>query len=117
MAIFTRRGGSIVFLGFMSISIAIGMAGYQAISIITSTFLGGALDEATDGAEGMDFSEVYPANEDMSAGALGQIFGASFMEVMFSAIFNSIVTITPNLIFYFLILGTMLIFSVVSGYP
>ena len=117
MAIFTRRGGSIVFLGFMSIAVAIGLAGYQAISIVTSTFLGGALEEATQGDEGMDFSDAYPANADASSEALAQIMGVTLSEFMFSAIFNNIVTITPNLIYYFIILGTMLIFSVVSGYP
>ena len=89
MAIFTRRGGSIVFLGFMSIAVAIGLAGYQAISIVTSTFLGGALEEATEGDEGMDFSEAYPANADASSEALAQIMGVTFSEFMFSAIFNN----------------------------
>jgi uncharacterized protein (DUF58 family) len=119
MAIFTRRGGSIVFLGFMSISIAIGMAGYQAISIITTTFLGGALESQGGESIGdsVDFGDQYPDNSQVSTEALGQIFGVTFMEVMFSAIFNTIVTIDSTIIFYFMILGTMLIFSVVSGYP
>ncbi|MCY3414806.1 MAG: hypothetical protein INQ03_24360, partial [Candidatus Heimdallarchaeota archaeon] len=58
MAIFTRRGGSIVFLGFMSIAFAIGMAGYMAINILTTTFFGDMLTSFNE--NGLDFTWMYP---------------------------------------------------------
>ncbi|OLS23502.1 MAG: hypothetical protein HeimC2_26050 [Candidatus Heimdallarchaeota archaeon LC_2] len=116
ITIFTRRGGSIVFLGFMSIAIAIGLAGYQSISILADTFLGGLLDSASEGG-GLDFTDAYPSNDNLGAEALGQILGTTVIETLVLMLFNAIVTITNSLIFYFMILGTMLIFSVVAGYP
>lgn len=119
MAIFTRRGGAIVFLGFMLIAIAIALAGYQAIGIITSTFLGEFADTITTG-EGLDFSENYPDNSslgDLGISAIFTILVATFTEFMFQLIFNTLFVITEDLILYFMILGSMLIFSVVVGYP
>ncbi|MHA2504669.1 MAG: DUF58 domain-containing protein, partial [Candidatus Kariarchaeaceae archaeon] len=119
MAIFTRRGGAIVFLGFMCISISISLAGYQAIDIITSTFLGDFADSLTEGGgEGaIDFSGNYPSNDELGIAALGQILITTMLEVMFKFILNDLFTITTDLIIYFMILGSMLIFSVVVGYP
>ncbi len=116
LTIFTKRGGSIVFLGFMSISIAIGLAGYQAIQIITGTFLGDTLNQVT-GGQGVDFSNNYPSNGYLGSAELGQIIGASFLEIFFSAIFNTIINVDSSMIYYFMLLGAILIFSVVSGYP
>ena len=115
MAIFTRRGGSIVFLGFMCVAVAIAMAGYQAIGIITSTFLGDIANSLKK--NGSTFASNYPDNSNLNAGSLGQIIIATLMEVMFQLIFNTMFTINTDVILYFMILGSMLIFSVVVGYP
>lgn len=116
MAIFTRRGGSIVFLGFMAIAIAIALAGYRAIGIITDTFLGGVLDQVTEGG-GLDFTSLYPDNSELGIAALGQIILASLLESFFKLIFNQVFTISDDVIIYFMLLGTILIFSVVTSYP
>ncbi|MDH5401077.1 MAG: DUF58 domain-containing protein [Candidatus Heimdallarchaeota archaeon] len=116
MTIFTRRGGSIVFFGFMCISLSIALAGYQAIQILTNTFLGDVFSSFI-GEGGLDFSSLYPPNDQLNSAALGIIIWASLTELFVQLLFNTYFTITPSLILYFMILGTMLIFSVVSGYP
>ncbi|MCH8908951.1 MAG: DUF58 domain-containing protein, partial [Candidatus Heimdallarchaeota archaeon] len=116
MAIFTKRGGGIIFLGFMMIAISIGLAGYRAISIISNSFLGDLLNTVSEGG-GLDFTEAYPPNDNLGSEALAQIVSVTIGEILVLGIFNAIVDITSSLIFYFMVLGTMLIFSVVIGYP
>ena len=116
MAIFTRRGGAIIFVGLMLLSVSIALAGYQAIGIITTTFLG---DFAAGLSEGdvFDAASLYPTNEELGFASLLQILIAMFTDVMFQLIFNTAFTITNDLIIYFMVLGSMLIFSVIVGYP
>lgn len=115
MTIFTKRGGQIVFAGFISISIAIAIAGYQAIGIITNTFLSG-LFEGEGGASGaIDYSSWYvqePTTENLLVLLLSWI-GEFFTR----ALLDDLIFIDTQFIYYFLILGTILIFSVVSGFP
>ena len=116
MAIFTRRGGAIIFVGLMLLSVSIALAGYQAIGIITTTFLG---DFAAGLSEGdvFDAASLYPSNDELGFAGLLQILIAMFTDVMFQLIFNTAFTITNDLIIYFMVLGSMLIFSVIVGYP
>jgi len=116
MAIFTRRGGAIVFLGFMSISIAIAMAGYRAIGILSHTFLGDIASQVTN-SNSLDFSGMYPSNSELTTPSLLMILLATLLEFIFGLIFNTIFIISTDVILYFMILGSMLIFSVVVGYP
>lgn len=117
MTIFTKRGGIIVFNGILFLAVGIAMAGYKAIGIFANTFLAQALgDFATDDS----IRSMYPSNDAISengAAAFGQIMGITVMEAFFRAILDKLVTIDNSLIFYFLMIGSMLIFSVVVSFP
>jgi uncharacterized protein (DUF58 family) len=112
MTIFTKRGGQLVFAGIFSISIAIALAGYQAIGIITNTFLG-PLFGGEEG--GINYADWYGG--DVEGNNVFSLLMVWFGEFMTRGILGDLVYIDSQFIFYFIIIGVFLIFSVVSGYP
>lgn len=113
MTIFTRRGGQIVFAGFLAIAISIGLAGYKAMDIITSTFLG---DLFAGDSGAFEPSFFYPSGTPSGA-SLGPSIAGFFIEVIVRSILNTLITVSDELILYFLVLGSLLIFSVVVAFP
>ncbi len=118
MTIFTRRGGIIVFIGLLFIATGIAMAGYKAISIFTGTFL---TEMFSDFLTDESLAAMYPSNEDISQSdgftALMTILFATLTEAFMRGIFDRLVTIDNSLIFYFIMMGAMLIFSVTISFP
>ena len=120
--IFTRRGGLVIYYGVLMIAIAIAIAGYQSISIFTEPFLTPFFQ--TQGATGsglnIDFSFLYPNKGQGGSYNTGDFFGVlmGWLGEFFGRLFlGSLVTISTDLMLYFLILGSLFVMSVSIGFP
>ncbi len=118
MTIFTKRGGQIVFLGLIFISIGIAIAGYIAISIFSNTFL---VQLAQGAVSDQSLKNMYPSNSRIlgtnGIDGMGQVLGSTIGEFFLRLIFNKLFFIPSSSIYFFILLGTMLIFSVVISFP
>ncbi len=120
MTIFTRRGGQIIFAGFISISISIAMAGYQAIGVLIDTFLGSLFtggDLGGGSAGAIDYSEWYGSISTPSGENIGPLLMTWFGETFTRFALNDLVYLDQQIVTYFLLLGSLLIFSVVVAFP
>ena len=120
MTIFTRRGGQIVFAGFISISISISFAGYQAIGTLIDTFLGSLFTggELGGGSAGsIDYSQWYNGLDNPTGANIGNLIMLWIGETFTRFALNDLVYIDEKIVTYFLVIGSLLIFSVVLAFP
>ena len=115
MALFTRRGGKIIYYGLILLSCSMAFAGYNSISTFTEPIAEGMMDD-------LDTMSWYPASgaNDTRAEKGADFFpilGATAGEVIFTYILGSVLTIDADLIYYTLVIGLMMILGVVIGLP
>ncbi|MHA1911214.1 MAG: DUF58 domain-containing protein [Candidatus Kariarchaeaceae archaeon] len=113
MALFTRRGGKIIYYGLILLSCSMAFAGYNSLSTFTEPIVEGMMDD-------LDTMEWYPAangSRDVGGSDFFPILGATAGEVLLTYVLGTVLTIDSNLIYYTLVIGLMMILGVVIGLP